>query len=251
MTEQTTTSTAQTGAAHSVAGKYLTFALDKEEYGLEILNVREIVGMMEITAVPQTPKFVKGVVNLRGKVIPVIDLRLKFAMAEVEHNDETCVIVVSVGQVEMGVIVDRVLEVLDIPAESIENAPQFGVDVNTDFILGMGKVGDAVKVLLDIDKVLTAEELTDAVSAVDGHVSEREADAGHAGEAALMLEGAAPAEIQILLPRFKLEYEKVLNDVLKALGMLNRSRFADRLEDFDRFFDDLDFLFFSITCHLQ
>lgn len=140
-------------------GKYLTFVLSSEEYGLEILKVREILGMMEITAVPQTPSFVKGVINLRGKVIPVIDLRIKFGMPEVEYTPSTCVIVVEVGGVQMGIIVDTVQEVLDIVEENIEDAPRFGSQVNTDFILGMGKTGERVSILLDIEKVLTSQEL--------------------------------------------------------------------------------------------
>lgn len=141
------------------AGKYLTFVLADEQYGLEILKVREIIGVMDITSVPQTPQYVKGVINLRGKVIPVIDLRLKFGMEELEHTEETCIIVVQVGDVEMSVIVDMVSEVLDIDEDSIEDAPEFGVHVDTDFILGMGKTGQQVTILLNIDKVLTADEL--------------------------------------------------------------------------------------------
>ena len=141
------------------AGKYLTFSLAGEEYGLEILKVREIIGLMDITAVPRTPEFVKGVINLRGKVIPIVDLRLKFNMQSVEKTEETCIIVVDVGNVEMGVIVDKVSEVLDIAAEEIEDSPSFGVDVNTDFILGMGKAGGRVTILLDISKVLTGDDI--------------------------------------------------------------------------------------------
>jgi purine-binding chemotaxis protein CheW len=141
------------------AGKYLTFVIGNETYGVGILNVREIIGMMEITAVPQTPAFVKGVVNLRGKVIPVIDLRLKFGMQEKEPTQETCTIVVEVHGVQMGVIVDTVSEVLDIAESQIEDAPRFGTSVNTDFLLGMGKVNDEVKLLLDIEQVLSSEEL--------------------------------------------------------------------------------------------
>jgi len=121
------------------AGKYLTFALAEEEYGLEILKVREIISMSEITSVPKTPEFVKGVINLRGKVIPVIDLRLKFTMEEVPYTDETCIIVVDVDGIEMGIIVDHVSEVLDIASGDIEDAPEFGASVDIDFILGMGK----------------------------------------------------------------------------------------------------------------
>ena len=150
--------------ALSREGKYLTFVLSSEEYGLEILKVREILGMMEITAVPQTPVFVKGVINLRGKVIPVVDLRLKFEMPEKAYDQETCVIVVEVKDTMMGIIVDTVSEVLDITNDQIEEAPKFGGKVNTEFILGMGKVGDQVKILIDIEKILSSEELVVAAN---------------------------------------------------------------------------------------
>ena len=142
------------------AGKFLTFILAEETYGLQILKVREIIGLMDITAVPRTPDFVKGVINLRGKVIPVIDLRLKFDMAEAEQTEETCIIVVDVDGVEMSIVVDKVSEVLDIAGDEIEDAPSFGTSVNTDFILGIGKIGDSVKILLDIEKVIGGDNLT-------------------------------------------------------------------------------------------
>jgi purine-binding chemotaxis protein CheW len=140
------------------AGKYLTFSLAGEEYGLEILKVREIIGMMGITAVPRTPPFIKGVINLRGKVIPVVDLRLKFGLAEGERTDETCTIVVDVGSVEMGIIVDKVSEVLDIAGDDIEDTPSFGTSVDTEFILGMGKAKGKVTILLDINLALSTED---------------------------------------------------------------------------------------------
>jgi purine-binding chemotaxis protein CheW len=143
-------------------GKYLTFALANEEYGLEILKVREIIGYMEITAVPQTPSYVKGVINLRGQVIPVVDLRAKFGMETTDTTEETCIIVVETGQegrsFSTGIVVDHVEEVLDIAGEDIEEAPKFGSAVNTDFILGMGKIGESVKILLDIDRVLAGDD---------------------------------------------------------------------------------------------
>jgi len=145
-------------------GKYLTFALANEEYGLEILKVREIIGYIDVTAVPQTPSHVKGVINLRGQVIPVVDLRAKFGMATTDVTDQTCIIVVEITQsgrkFNTGIIVDRVQEVLDIAGQDIEEAPQFGASVDTAFILGMGKIGDKVKILLDIDRVLTGTDLT-------------------------------------------------------------------------------------------
>ncbi len=141
------------------AGKYLTFKLGDEEYGVEILKVREIMGLLEITHVPQMPPFVKGVINLRGKVIPVMDLRLKFGMPEVAYNEQTCIIVVDVGTLT-GIIVDTVQEVLDVATDQIDPPPPLGASVDTSFILGMGKVRDGVKILLDIDRVLTTDELS-------------------------------------------------------------------------------------------
>jgi purine-binding chemotaxis protein CheW len=144
-------------------GKYLTFALGREEYGLEILKVREIIGLMDITAVPRTPKYVKGVINLRGQVITVVDLRAKFCMPTVEKTDQTCIIVVEISQsgrkLSIGIVVDRVSEVQDIPSESIEDPPSLGDGADSDFILGMGKIGESVKILLDIDKVLSTSEI--------------------------------------------------------------------------------------------
>ncbi len=145
-------------------GKYLTFSLAGEEYGIGILKVREIIGMMTVTPVPQTPEFVKGVINLRGKVIPVIDLRLRFGLEATTYTERTCIIVVEIdgdsGSVPMGIVVDAVSEVLNIRGADIENTPTFGVKLNTDFILGMAKTGGGVKILLDIDKVLGAFQLT-------------------------------------------------------------------------------------------
>jgi len=148
-------------------GKYLTFALGKEEYGLEILKVREIIGWLDITALPRTPAYVKGVVNLRGQVIVVVDLRAKFAMEPTPKTEQTCIIVVEIAhagrKLSTGIIVDHVSEVLEIPGESIEDPPTFGVAVATDFILGMGKVGEAVKILLDIDMVLDGDTVAQIV----------------------------------------------------------------------------------------
>jgi len=144
---------------NSLEGKYLTFILNNEEYGLEILKVREIIGVMDITPVPQTPSFIKGIINLRGKVIPVVDLRLKFVMPEIEYTKETCIIVVDISNRLMGIIVDTVSEVLDIAAKDIEPTPSLGSDIKTDFILGMGKIKGKVQILLDIDRVLTLDEL--------------------------------------------------------------------------------------------
>ncbi|MCA1787175.1 MAG: chemotaxis protein CheW [Desulfobacteraceae bacterium] len=144
-------------------GKYLTFTLADEEYGIGILKVKEIIGMMSITSVPRTPDFVKGVINLRGKVIPVIDLRLKFVMDAIPYTDRTCIIVVEIDTddmtIQIGIVVDAVSEVLNIKQEEIENTPSFGTSVNTDYILGMAKIDSGVKILLDIDRVLSAKEI--------------------------------------------------------------------------------------------
>jgi purine-binding chemotaxis protein CheW len=159
MSEITTQTKDHDEIAQKQDGKYLTFALAHEEYGLEILKVREIIGYIEVTAVPQTPHYITGVINLRGQVIPVVDLRAKFGMETAEVTEETCIIVVEITlggrKSNTGIVVDRVQEVLDIEGHDIEEAPEFGSSVNTDFILGMGKVGDSVKILLDIDRVLT------------------------------------------------------------------------------------------------
>ncbi len=147
----------------ALAGKYLTFQLGPEVYGLEILKVQEIIGLMHVTHVPRTPKFVRGVINLRGKVLPVIDLRSKFGMEEIEDTSQTCIIVLQVAtddnSVIMGVLVDSVSEVVDINASQLEPAPNFGGSIDTAFILAIGKIADKVVILLDVDKVLTINEI--------------------------------------------------------------------------------------------
>jgi purine-binding chemotaxis protein CheW len=151
-------------------GKYLTFTLSEEEYGIEILKIREIIGMMDVTTVPQMPHFVKGVINLRGKVIPVIDLRLRFGLDSKPYDDRTCIIVAEVkshdGNVQMGLVVDTVSEVVNISLEEMENTPVFGVNVDTHYILGMAKLKGKVKILLDIDKVLTETQWQQVSKAV-------------------------------------------------------------------------------------
>jgi purine-binding chemotaxis protein CheW len=146
-------------------GKYLTFTMAEEEYGIGILKIKEIIGMMPITTVPQTPEFVKGVINLRGKVIPVVDLRLRFGIDSIDYTERTCIIVVEIegqsGTVMIGIVVDSVSEVLNIKGDDIEETPTFGTKLDTDYILGMAKVEGGVKILLDIDRVLSAEEIAD------------------------------------------------------------------------------------------
>lgn len=163
--------TVEAPANTSRAGKYLTFALGKEEFGLQILKVREIIGLMDITQVPRTPPYVRGVINLRGQVISVIDLRSRFGMPAAKEGEQTCIIVTEAmvpdpsvaGQsrkVCSGIVVDRVCEVLSIAAEKIEDTPDLGLDIDSRFILGIGKVGEAIKILLDIERVLCNTETT-------------------------------------------------------------------------------------------
>jgi purine-binding chemotaxis protein CheW len=145
------------------AGKYLVFQLGREEFGIRVLNVREIMGIQDITAVPQTPDYVKGVINLRGKVIPVVDLRLKFGVPELEYTRRTCIIVVQArgeaGPMLMGIVVDAVAEVLNLSVADIEDTPDFGDGTSTPYLLGMAKVKGKVKILLEIERVLTCQDL--------------------------------------------------------------------------------------------
>lgn len=145
------------------AGKYLAFHLGPEEFGIQVLKVREIMGIQEITAVPHTPSHTKGVINLRGKVIPVVDLRLKFGMEEAAYTSRTCIIVTEVegesGPMMIGAVVDGVSEVLNLVGTDIEDTPDFGGEVATTGLLGMAKVKGKVKILLDIDHVMTHQDL--------------------------------------------------------------------------------------------
>jgi purine-binding chemotaxis protein CheW len=156
------TSESNAAVADDRAGKYLTFRLGKEDFAIQVLKVREIVGIQDITSVPQMPAYVKGVINLRGKVISVVDLRLKFGLAEREYTQRTCIIVVQVQSggvaIQTGVIVDEVSEVLNLVSNEIEDTPDFGEAVETTYLLGVAKVKGAVKMLLDIDQVLATGE---------------------------------------------------------------------------------------------
>ena len=156
-----TTLTEKTQIA-GLAGKYLTFRLGDETYGISVLKVREIIRHTTTTAVPQMPDYIKGVINLRGKIIPVIDLRLKFGMTGGDTTDQSCIVVVQVARTDktkltMGIVVDAVEEVANIAAGDIEETPDFGVQMDTAYILGMAKIKGVVKALLDIDSVLTAQ----------------------------------------------------------------------------------------------
>jgi purine-binding chemotaxis protein CheW len=151
------------GRIHAREGKYLTFSMADEEYGIGILKVKEIIGIIAITAIPQTPPHVKGVINLRGKVIPVIDLRLKFGLPPMEYTERTCIIVIEIAKdnshVLIGILVDSVSEVLNIKGADIEDTPNFGARLNTAFISGMAKSGGKIKILLDIDQVMSVDEI--------------------------------------------------------------------------------------------
>lgn len=142
-------------------GKFLTFFLHGEEYGLEILKVHEILGMLPITRIPRSPDYIRGVINLRGKVIPIMDLRTRFSMPAIE-TDEGCIIVAQIHGVQIGMVVDKVSEVCNIAPHEVEDTPSFGADVHTEFLLGLAKQGGRVKLLLDIDRVLTLNELAAA-----------------------------------------------------------------------------------------
>lgn len=160
-TTQTTDGRGERRDMHGMAGKYLTFQLGREEYGLPVLKVREIIKLLDITAVPQAPPHVKGVINLRGKVIPVVDLRLKFALPPQAYGDQTSIIVVEIagthGKILMGVIVDTVSEVLNIAADEIEETPDFGDHVRTDYMRGVAKVKGTVRILLNLDRAFSAD----------------------------------------------------------------------------------------------
>jgi purine-binding chemotaxis protein CheW len=162
MTEARIEMAAKTSHLAGLAGKYLTFRLANEEYGLEIMKVQEIIGMMPVTQVPRVADYVRGVINLRGRIIPTIDLRTKFGLERIPDTDKTCIIVVEImsakGKVSVGIIVDEVAEVLDVGESEVDHAPEFGTSLSMDFILAVGIVKGGVKILLDIDKVLTFEE---------------------------------------------------------------------------------------------
>ncbi|MDD9942502.1 MAG: chemotaxis protein CheW [Myxococcales bacterium] len=171
--EQTSVSAAakEVGAAEKKGGKYLTFELGQEEYGLELLRVREIIALMDITSVPLTPPYVRGVMNLRGKVIPVVDLRCKFGMERTEDHDRKCIIVVDVLKgdqaIQMSILVDAVSEVLHIDEADIEVVASINAGLEADFIQGMAKAKGGVKILLNIDAVLSSVATVDMQSIVN------------------------------------------------------------------------------------
>lgn len=154
--------------------KYLTFKVADEAYGVEVLKVREIIGLLPITKIPKAPPYILGVINLRGKVIPVADTTNKFGINPSEKTDETCIIVVEVAHsedsIEMGILVDKVLEVTDIYHNEIEQSVQFGTSIKNEFITGIAKVEDGIKILLDIDQLLASEEVADFSEQIVGKV---------------------------------------------------------------------------------
>lgn len=167
MSVETETNTESIGSfQRQLAGKYLSFFLSKEEYGVDILRVREIIGVISMTEIPKSPGYVKGVMNLRGKIIPVVDLRLKFGMEEAPYTDETCIVVIELESEgdnqsrQMGCIVDTVSEVMEVDAARIEGAPRCS-KVNSEFVSGVGKLKDRVLILLDIEKTIRSVEVND------------------------------------------------------------------------------------------
>ncbi len=139
--------------------KFLTFTVGKEEYGIEIRFVTEIIGIQKITDVPDMPGYIKGVINLRGKVIPVMDVRLRFRMSEREYDDRTCTVVVNVNGASVGLVVDTVREVADILEDQIELPPEVAESSTQGYIKGLGKTGDEVKIILDVEKLVRKEDL--------------------------------------------------------------------------------------------
>jgi purine-binding chemotaxis protein CheW len=147
-------------------GRFLVFALGKESFGIEINYVTEIIGIQPVTSIPDAPSYVKGIINLRGKIIPVIDMRIKFHKETMEYNDRTCVIVVDISNISVGLIVDIVSEVISISDDNIEPPPNFSAGIQNRYIKGIGKIGNEVKLLLDCKKILTDDEMSALTKAV-------------------------------------------------------------------------------------
>jgi purine-binding chemotaxis protein CheW len=154
MSEPTTEQVQQQSGSKIEGGKFLTFFLGEEEYAIEILKVQEIIGLMPITTVPRMPDYIRGVLNLRGKIVPVMNLRTRFGLPEIEDTDETCIIVIQHDEYLMGVLVDKVSEVVDIVSENIEDVPSVGASEQSEYLAGIGKVEDSVKMIIEVHKVL-------------------------------------------------------------------------------------------------
>ncbi|RMH05936.1 MAG: chemotaxis protein CheW, partial [Nitrospirae bacterium] len=159
MTSATVETTAQRTAMETDEQQYLTFMLGEELYGVDILKVQEIKGYTEVTRIPNTPPYIKGVLNLRGTIVPIVNLRTKFGMEEVEITAFTVIVVVVVKSRVMGIIVDSVSDVITLAGKDIQPSPEFGTKVDTSFIMGIGTAGERLVTLLDIDRVLTDEEM--------------------------------------------------------------------------------------------
>lgn len=172
MNNATAAKDGQSVKVDSRAGKYLTFFLASEEYGVEILKVQEIIERMPITHVPLTSKYILGVINLRGKIHPVMDLKMKFGMEQTRITDETCIIVIKTSTLMMGILVDKVSEVVNVASGDIEDTPSFGADVNPEYLLGVGKTGGQVRLLLDIEKVITVSDVINMKKATCGDNNE-------------------------------------------------------------------------------
>ena len=151
-----------------IENQFLTFKINSEQYGVGIAFVMEIIEMIKVTPIPEMPDFIKGVINLRGKVIPVMDIRARFSMEEREYDDRTCIIVVKLEELEIGIIVDTVSEVVNIPKGQIEPAPQISKENEKKFVMGMGKIGDDVTILLDLDKMLFEKDVEKLIEVKDG-----------------------------------------------------------------------------------
>ena len=155
------------------AGKYLTFKLGDELYGIEILAIQEIIQMMNVTHLPHTPGYIRGVINLRGRIIPVLDLRKKFTLEPRPDTDRTCIIVTRIAKLgvdmTMGVVVDEVAEAVDIRAEQIQDTPDFGVQIDSGYIRGIGNVDKKAAILLNVDHILTTHELEAVSKATERH----------------------------------------------------------------------------------
>lgn len=174
MEQKETTGKAAEEQVHAIAGgKFLSFFLGKEEYAIEILKVQEIIGLMPITPVPRMPDYIKGVLNLRGKIVPVMNLRSRFGLKEIEFTEETCIIVVQENQYLMGIIVDKVSEVADIEGSQIEEVPSLGAGKKSEYLSGIGKVKEQVKMVVDVEKVLfdVPDEVLEKNTAAAGSVA--------------------------------------------------------------------------------
>jgi purine-binding chemotaxis protein CheW len=155
-------------SSHSAAGEYLTFVLGAEQYGLEILKVQEIRGYDAVTKIANTPEFIKGVVNLRGKIVPIVDLRIKFHLGKVEYNEFTVVIILSLGSRVVGIVVDGVSDVLELKAEQIREMPSLVTNIDTQYIVGLATVEERMLILVDIEQLMSSQEMA-LLDSVGGH----------------------------------------------------------------------------------